>query len=90
MTPETAEKHAVKDWLSLIGCFHFPLVAGFASYKGAPDRIAIKNGIVYAIEVKSKTGKLTPAEEKFAADWRAHGGRYLWGTLEDIQAGLNH
>jgi len=88
MTPETAEKYAVKQWLDLKGYFHFPLTAGMGSYRGAPDRMAIKDGRVYALEIKKPNGKLTPHEEEFAKRWRENGGRYLWGTLDDIKSGL--
>jgi hypothetical protein len=84
MTPETYEKKAVKDYLDLLGYFHFPLVAGFASFKGAPDRIAIKNGKVYAIEVKGPKGKLTASEQEFAGRWTLNGGTYLSGTSGNI------
>ena len=87
-TPETGEKQAVKDYLSLMRYFHFPLTAGMGSYRGAPDRIAIKCGKVYAIEVKGPKGKLTPYEEGFALAWRASGGIYLHGTFDDIREGL--
>ena len=45
-------KKQVKDYLDLRGYFHFHLLAGLGCYPGLPDRIAIKNGQVYFIEVK--------------------------------------
>lgn len=88
MTPETAEKKAVKDYLDLLGFFHFPLTAGIGSYRGAPDRIAIKNSKVYAIEIKSSKGKLTEYELAFRQEWALQGGIYLFGTFDDIRKGL--
>ena len=87
-TPETGEKQAVKDYLSLMRYFHFPLTAGMGSYRGAPDRIAIKCGKVYAIEVKGPKGRLTEYEKVFATQWTQAGGVYLHGTFDDIREGL--
>ena len=38
---------------------------------GFPDFIAAKDGYNHMIEVKSETGKLTPAELRFAEKWQA-------------------
>lgn len=84
-TPETAEKHAVKEWLCLRGYFHFPLMAGMGAYPGAPDIVAIKNGQVYAIEVKKPGGKQSPKQVNFQIDWELHGGKYIIGTFDDIR-----
>lgn len=84
MTPETAEKALVKDWLDLHGFFHFPLTAGMGSYRGAPDRIAIKWGKAVAIEVKAKTGHQTEHERNFQTAWVMAGGQYVIGTGDQI------
>lgn len=84
MTPETAEKQAVKQYLDLKGVFHFPLTQGLGTYKGAPDRIAIKAGKVYAIEIKAGSGKQSDYQKQFQQSWEANGGIYLLGGLEDI------
>jgi hypothetical protein len=84
LTPETAEKIAVKDYLDAKGYFHFPLLQGLASYKGLPDRIAIKNGKVYALEIKTKKGKQSEYQFKFQSYWQKAGGNYICGDFEKI------
>ncbi len=88
-TPETATKTAVKAFLKLNRIWSFPLVAGMASYPGAPDRICWHEGRCIAIEVKSPTGRLTAHQEVFQVNWEASGGIYLVvRSLEDLSKGL--
>ncbi len=39
VTPETALKQQVREYLDLHGVFSFPLTAGLGSFKGVPDRV---------------------------------------------------
>ncbi len=88
ITPETSEKSAVKDWLSLNGWFNVPFMAGLGAYPGLPDRMAIKNGRVVLLEVKAPGGRQSERQIEFEADWNASGGEYVCGTLDDIIAKL--
>ncbi len=84
-TPETIIKKEIKDYLRLTKWFCFHLMAGIGAYAGAPDLIAIKNGIVLFIEVKTKNGKMSPGQIKFRADIGNHRGYYILAReYEDI------
>lgn len=85
MTPETALKHQIKDYLDLKGIFHFPILQGLGAAKGIPDRIAVKDGMIYAIEVKAPKGRMSPAQFEFCAKVRRAGGVYVEArSLEDV------
>jgi hypothetical protein len=79
-------KNQVKDYLDLKGYFHFPLLAGMGSYKGIPDRIAVKGGQVYFIETKKPIGgKQSDDQIKFQQNIEKEKGKYiLVKSLEDI------
>ena len=79
-------KEQVKDYLNLKGWFHFPLTAGLGSYKGLPDRIAIKDNRVLFLEVKKPIGwKHSDSQKQFQKDIKEYGGEYyLVKCLEDM------
>jgi Holliday junction resolvase len=79
-------KNQVKDYLDLKGYFHFPLLAGMGSYKGIPDRIAIKGGRVLFLEIKKPAGwKQSDEQKEFQANIERVGGEYyLVRSLEEI------
>jgi len=83
MTPETAEKKAIKDYLDLKHIFHFPIMQGLGCAKGLPDRFAIKDGIVYAIEVKVNN-KQSAHQQEFQKNWEVAGGIYILGGLDEV------
>lgn len=70
--------------------FHFPLIQGFGSYSGLPDRIAIKNGQTYYIECKKTIGgKQSLDQIKFQENIENEKGKYiLVRKLEDLIEGL--
>lgn len=88
MTPETAHKKAIKEYLTLKGYFHFPLMAGLGAYPGAPDLIAIKGERVYAIEVKAPGGRQSEKQKRFQALWTQAGGRYIVGGVDTVMEHL--
>lgn len=45
--------------------------------KGISDLIAVKNGRVVFIEVKTPRGRLSEYQEQFAENLRGHGGEYM-------------
>lgn len=83
---ETDIKNQIKDYLYLRGWFNFPLTAGMGSYPGLPDRIAVKNGRVLFIEVKTAKGKQSPKQEEFEDRIKEAGGEYyVVRGIDDIQ-----
>lgn len=91
-TPETALKHAVKQWLDLQGWEHWYHLAGsFGVYPGLPDIEAFKDGRVVFIETKSPKGTLSPAQEAFKDMIERSGGTYLVvRQIEDLYQLLTH
>lgn len=78
VTPETALKHAVKQYLSLQGWSHWwHLQSSFGVYPGLPDIEAIKDGRTVYIETKTPKGQLSPAQEAFKKMIEDAGGTYL-------------
>ena len=84
MTPENAEKKAIKEYLSLIGCFNFPLLAGLGAVPGLPDRFAVWRGRVYAIEIKAPGGKQSDKQKIFQDNWEAQGQTYVLGGIDEV------
>jgi hypothetical protein len=84
MTPETQEKKAIKEYLSLRGVFYYHNLAGLGVFKGIADLTAIKNGKCYQIEVKVGDHKQTPHQANFQKEWEAHGGIYICGGLGEV------
>lgn len=77
VTPETAVKRAIRSHLRGQGYFVFPLTAGMGSHPGISDLCAVRDGAVLWIECKSRTGRLSPAQEQFRADIEQAGGTYV-------------
>jgi hypothetical protein len=85
MTPETQLKSQIKDYLDLKGIFHFPILQGLGAAKGIPDRIAVKDGVVYGIEVKAPKGRMSEHQQRFRDQLIAAGGQYIEARcLEDV------
>lgn len=76
-TPENIVKDQVKRWLRYRGWFSFPIMQGIGSYRGAPDRIAIKGGRVLFIECKALDGDQSLYQKKFQQAIEACGGTYI-------------
>ena len=55
--------------LEAVGASVFP---SFRLGGGFPDLVVGFRGATYLLEVKTPTGRLTPAEERFFAQWRGH------------------
>lgn len=84
MTPETCEKKAIKEYLNLKGVFFYHNLAGLGVYPGISDFTAIKNGVVYQIEVKAKKGKQSEVQRIFQKDWENQGGIYIVGGVDEV------
>jgi hypothetical protein len=53
------------------------------------DFMAVINGVVWPVEIKTAKGKLTPAQEQFVADMESAGGHVLiWRTVDDVLASV--
>lgn len=91
MTPETAEKHNIKQLLHLKGYFVYYNLQGLGCYAGVPDLTAISpRGQVVQIEVKAPTkkgimGKQSEVQKLFQQEWESQGGIYLCGDSRRIQ-----
>ena len=83
MTPETAIKKMVKQYLQIKGWFIFPLLAGLGAYKGISDMYAIKDGRGIWVEIKTPKGKQSEHQIRFQADIESRGGEYL--VVRDVQ-----
>ena len=59
------------------------------SVKGIPDRIAVKDGRFYGIEVKAPTGRMSPYQTEFKTRLEEAGGVYIEArSLEDVMKHL--
>ena len=93
MTPETALKNQVRQYLRFKGWFCFHLLQGLGCYPGLSDMAAIKAGRVLWIEVKApgsagqksipgmgkkqSRGRQSECQARFQSDLEAHGGEYV-------------
>lgn len=85
-TEETRIKKEIKDWLTLKGWFHYYNMASMNSYPGLCDRVAIKDGLVLFIEVKTKKSNQSDKQIQFELDVVSAGGHYLVARgYEDIE-----
>lgn len=85
MTPESQIKGQIKKYLDLKQVFWWYNLAGMGAYKGIPDIFAIKDGVIYGIEVKTPKGVLSPHQVEFQALLTKHGGLYLTArSVEDV------
>ena len=54
--------------------------------EGSPDIFAVKFGRIVGIEVKSPTGTMSEAQEKFKEEFEKAGGSYVLAkSLEDVE-----
>jgi len=98
-TSERALQHVIVKALDLMGfiVIHIPNQyakgrvrdAGFAS--GAPDLIVLKEGKVFFLEVKTKTGRVRPSQKAFAERLRREGFEYhVVRSLDDALKAVGH
>jgi len=66
-----------RDYLRRHHWFVIRLQQSLGCHKGLPDLLAIRDGVVLFIEIKSPRGKLSRYQEQFKQDLESHGGRYL-------------
>lgn len=67
----------------------FMRLNGIGDRVGVADIIGIHNKMFFAIEVKTKTGKITENQLSFLEDVNANGGvGFVARSVEDVQRGL--
>ena len=85
ITPETAEKIAIKQYLGYFGCYFYHNLQGIGAKKGCPDLTAIdRKGQVWQIEVKAPGGRQSEWQKEFQKNWEANGGKYILGGLDEV------
>ncbi len=78
-------KNQVKDYLNIKNCFNFPIRQSLGSYRGIPDRIAIKDGRVLFLEIKKPGGKQSKNQIEFQKRVEEAGGEYyVIRSINDI------
>jgi hypothetical protein len=83
---ESEIKNQIKAYLRYTGWFTFPILQGLGVHKGISDMIAIRNGIVIFIEVKTENGKQSQDQKQFEYDIVTQMGNYcLARSIEDVQ-----
>ena len=84
-TPETQLKSNVKEYLSIMNIFHYPILQGLGAYKGLPDMAIHRNGHVEYLEIKTPKGKLSVYQEMFQGQCHVDGIPYhVIRGLDDI------
>ena len=74
---ETDILRAIRTYLQLRGWFVIRHQAGLGSARGFPDLIAVKDGQVVFIEVKTPKGQLSSYQRAFWDELTAYGGSYV-------------
>lgn len=75
---ETDIRRQVRDYLRIRGWFVFHILqGGVGVYRGITDLIAVKDGRVIFLELKTRTGRQSEHQKKFQADIETHGGEYV-------------
>lgn len=83
---ETDIRGQVRDYLRIRGWFCFHVLQGLGAYKGISDLIAVKNGRVLFVELKTARGSQSDYQKAFQSDLEAAGGTYvLCRGVEDLQ-----
>ncbi len=83
--PEAVIRRAVRQFLEVGGWWVVPIVQSALSYKGIPDLVAMRDSTTVWIEVKTATGRLSEAQEAFAASCAAQGVPHIVARgVEDV------
>ena len=85
MTPETALKRQIRDYLRLKGWFVMHVLQGLGSYRGASDFVVAKNGRVVFLEVKSPKGRQSKYQVEFQREVERQRCEYwVVRSLDDV------
>ena len=87
MPSETDIKQQIKAYLRYRGWFVFHILQGVGAYKGISDLIALRQGRVLFIEVKTPRGKQSEEQIMFENAIRSSGGEYILArSVTDVAA----
>ena len=76
----------VRSYLRWAGWYVIRIQQGLGCHKGVSDLIAVKNGSVYFIEIKTEKGKMSAYQEEFKTNIEEKGCYYfVVRSLEDIE-----
>ena len=89
--PQTEKEitQSIRTLLKTFGIFHWKVWQGLGSQKGVSDIVGIYKGKFFAIEVKTKKGKLNVHQENFLEAVVMNGGiGFVARSGEDVFEGL--
>lgn len=75
----------VRDYLRWRGFFVIRIQQGLGSHPGMPDLIAVKEGKMFFLEIKTPKGKLSEHQKKFYYELVSHGftNYHVLTSIED-------
>ena len=83
---ETAVRRQIQDYLRWTGWFVYYNLAGLGSYPGLSDLVAVRDGRVVHIEVKTPKGRQSDWQKRFQRKLEAAGGEYVLARgIEDVE-----
>jgi len=74
---ETDIRRQIQDYLRWKGWLVVYQLQGLGAYRGLSDLIAVKDGRVLFIELKTPRGRQSKYQEEFQAGLEAAGGEYI-------------
>ncbi len=89
--PQTEKEitQSIRAFLRLSGIFHWKAWQGLGSQKGVSDIIGIHNGKLFALEIKTKKGRLNEHQKSFLDLVNRNGGiGFVARSVEDVLEGL--
>lgn len=84
---ETDIRRQIQDYLRLTGFFVYYNLQGLGSFPGLSDLVAVKNGRVVHIEVKTPRGRQSERQKQFQQRLEEAGGKYVVARgIEDVMS----
>lgn len=81
---ENDVKHNLREYCKLYGALYEPNATAIFKRAGWPDYTILHCSVVWFIECKRPTGKLSPAQEAVKKEILAHGGNhFVYNGLND-------
>lgn len=79
-------RNQIQDYLRWQGWFVFYNLQGLGCYPGLSDLVAVKDGRVIFLEIKTPRGRQSKKQKEFQRDLEEAGGEYrIARRLEDVQ-----
>ena len=87
---ENDVKRALNKFFKRMNIWHFHILQGLGCYKGIPDKFAVYDGKVYAVEVKKPGGKQSRYQVAFQEKWEHFYGKtyILARSVDDVIDGM--